>query len=91
MTFVIALALGTVAGYLIRCWRPARRVVRWAQRQEVGTAAWWPAQPVLAVAVIVMYVVHPRRSVSNARSWQQEPRVDAPQLDPEWAARRRSS
>lgn len=88
---MIALAIGTVAGYLIRCWRPARRVVRWAQGQEAGTTAWWPAQPVLAAAVTVLFVVHPRRSVRNVRSWRQEQRVETPRRDPEWVAKRRAS
>jgi hypothetical protein len=91
MTLVIALAVGTVIGYLIRCWRPARRAVQWARHQEAGTAAWWPAQPVLAAAVTVLFVAHPRRSVRNARSWHQEQRAEAPRLDPEWAAKRSAS
>ncbi|MEW1760390.1 hypothetical protein AB0393_28250 [Streptomyces cyaneofuscatus] len=88
MTLVIALVIGLVAGYLVRCWRPARQLVRWAQRQETGTARWWPAQPVLAVALAVRFATHPRRSVRNVRSWRQESRVEAPRRDPEWAARR---
>ncbi|MFG2210567.1 hypothetical protein [Streptomyces sp. NPDC048638] len=88
MNLVLVLAVGMVLGYLIRCGRPARRLVQWAQLQETGTAAWWPAQPVLAIAVVARFAAHPRRSVRNVRSWQQEPRVQAPRRDPDWAARR---
>lgn len=88
MTLVIALAAGSVLGYLIRCWRPARRAAHWAQRQEMGTAAWWAAQPVLALALAVRLVSHPRQSVRNIRSWQEEQRGEPPRHDPGWAARR---
>ncbi|TLQ39270.1 hypothetical protein [Streptomyces marianii] len=90
MSFVLALVLGMTFGYVLRCWRPARRAVRWAQRQESGTARWWMSQPVLALAVAALYVRHPRRSWRNALSWQEDHRAQVPQFDPDWAAKRSS-
>jgi hypothetical protein len=83
--------VGIGLGYLLRCWRPARRALAWAQGQRAGSTSWWLAQPVLAVAVVTLFVRRPLQSRRNVRSWAEDQRPAAPQFDPEWAARRRTS
>ncbi|MER6126573.1 hypothetical protein ABT173_28940 [Streptomyces sp. NPDC001795] len=90
MTQTLLFGAGIALGYLLRCWRPVGRAVSWARCQERGSAAWWLAQPVLAVAVVALFVGHPRRSRRNVRSWRVEPPLAAPRLDPEWLDKRRA-
>ncbi|MEV7157027.1 hypothetical protein AB0N77_20745 [Streptomyces misionensis] len=47
------------------------------------------AQAVLAVALVLTWALHPRRTQANARAWRRAPaRAAAPARDPRWAKRR---
>lgn len=96
-------AVFAVAGYWAGRIRPGRRLVDWAEDQASGPhgPAWWAAQGVGLVAVAGMFTVHPRRTTANLRSWRDarnqqhssamdipRRRTPAPQLDPDWAAKR---
>ncbi len=87
-TATLALVFGAAIGYLLRSWKPSRRVVHWAQHWQPGTPSWWLAQPVLAAAIAGLWIRHPKRSAANTRSWDMDQTVPPPQYDPEWAAER---
>lgn len=91
MTTVLAVAVVLAAGYWAGRIRPGQRLDEWADRQVGGPhgPAWWAAQIIMAVEIAYLSAAHPRRTRANVRaSRQAEPRVPAPALDPDWAARR---
>ncbi|MFI5814920.1 hypothetical protein ACIA7S_28675 [Streptomyces sp. NPDC051643] len=49
--------------------------MNWADTAITGgprTLQFWPAAPVILIAVAYLWVVHPRRSLANVRSWKAE-------------------
>jgi hypothetical protein len=69
------------------------RLVAWAfaaARLGWGDPRCWMAQPILAVAFAAAWVLHPRRTLANWRSWN-EPEQLAPPLrfNSEWIKERR--
>lgn len=96
--FLAAVAL-LAAGYVLGRWRPAPRILHWAEgRSERDHGpGWWLAQAVGVAALAWVWTVHPRRSAANRRSWREAQReriefrgqfVAAPERDPDWAAKR---
>lgn len=91
MTALAAAAIlaAAVAGYILGRWRPAPRLVDWAEDQQRGTVRFWLAQPVLAVVIATVSLLHPRRTRANVRSWREDQnRQSAPEYDPNWAEKR---
>ena len=84
---VVALAVGCALGR-------ARLdpIVDWAE--DWTTPGWkhwrfWPAAPVAVACLALVWLVHPRRTLANARSWRAGERLHpTPEFDPEWAAKR---
>lgn len=91
-TALIALAL--IVGFVLGRARPGR-IVDWVEDWTTpGWRTWrfWPAAPFAVVCLAVVWVVHPRRTRANVRSWRAGERLhSAPQIDPDWAAKRRSA
>jgi phosphate/sulfate permease len=92
-TVVAAAALALLAaGYVLGRWRPAPRLLDWAEDQQRGTIRYWLAQPILAVAIAAVYLLHPRRTAANVRSWREDQRRHpAPVRDPNWAEKRKKT
>ncbi|GAA3590782.1 hypothetical protein [Streptomyces osmaniensis] len=95
MLTVIAVttAVALPAGYLLRDQNAFPRLLSWAEdATSPGWRTWkfWPAAPVIIVALAWMWTVHPRRTLANVRSWRQPPPPRGPALtfDPDWAAKR---
>lgn len=87
LVIVAALAVGFALGRV-----RLDRIVDWAEDWTTpGWRTWrfWPAAPVVLAAVALVWVVHPRRTLANVRSWRAGERLHpVPQRDPEWAAKR---
>ena len=70
------------------------RIVNWAEDWTApGWHTWrfWLAVPFAAAALATVWIVHPRRTLANVRSWRAGERLHpAPQRDPNWEAKRRS-
>lgn len=94
MTGIAAAAIlaAVAAGYVLGRWRPAPRLLDWAEDQRRGTVRFWLAQPILAVAVAAVWVLHPRRTAANVRSWREGQRTPpVPAYDPNWAENRKET
>ncbi|MFJ2000291.1 hypothetical protein [Streptomyces chartreusis] len=69
-------------------------VISWAEEWTApGWRTWrcWPALPVAVACLVLVWVVHPRRTLANVRSWRAGERLHpAPVRDPEWAAKRQA-
>lgn len=79
MNTLLAVAL-LAAGYGLGRWRPAPRLLSWAEdaaHRSCRHPAWWAAQVVFAVALAWIWIVHPRRAAANRRSWRQDHTVPA--------------
>lgn len=87
LLIVAALAVGFALGRV-----RLDPIVSWAEDWTTpGWKRWrfWPAMPVAVTALALIWVVHPRRTLANVRSWRAGERLHpAPQRDPEWAAKR---
>ena len=86
------LALAALAvGYLLGRIRLGG-IVDWAEDWTTpGWRTWrfWPAAPVAVVCLALVWIVHPRRTLANVRSWRAGERLHTvPQYDPDWAASR---
>lgn len=92
-TIAAAAALALLAaGYALGRWRPAPRLLDWAEDQKRGTIRFWLAQTVLAVAIATVYLLHPRRTAANVRSWREDQRRHpTPVHDPNWAENRKKT
>ena len=90
----LAAAVALAVGYVLGRARLGIRIVNWAE--DAATPGWrtwrfWPAAPVVLAAIACVWIVHPRRSLANVRSWRRATGPDpVPQYDPEWAAKRRT-
>lgn len=89
----LLLAVACLAGYATGRLRPARRLASWAKDQvadrPVRSLRFWLGVPLLLLAVAAQWILHPRRSAENVRSWRGDlPPVSVPRLDPDWTARR---
>lgn len=92
-----AVALGLLAaGYALGAQEAGPRLLSWAE--DAVTPGWrtwkfWPAAPIILVALAWIWTVHPRRSLANVRAWRQPapPRGPALTFDPDWAAKRRAA
>jgi hypothetical protein len=80
-------------GYLVGRARPGPRLLGWAEDAAAPgwrTPRFWAAAPVILLALAWVWMVHPRRTLANRRSWRRSRGADpVPRYDPEWAARRR--
>lgn len=67
-------------------------LVDWAEDWTApGWRTWrfWPALPVAVVVLALAWVVRPRRTLDNVRSWRAGERPHpAPEFDSEWASKR---
>lgn len=67
-------------------------IVDWAEDWTTpGWRTWrfWAAAPVAVACLALVWVVHPRRTLANVRSWRPGEQLHStPQRDPEWAAKR---
>lgn len=89
---LLLLATAAALGYAAGRHRPGRRAVDWAQgtvtREPGCSPVFWVAVPVIVLALAAVWILHPRRTVENRRSWREEhPPAPTPQRDPEWARR----
>jgi len=68
------------------------RIVDWAEDWTTpGWRTWrfWPAAPVAVACLALVWIVHPRRTLANVRSWRAGERLHpAPEYHPEWTDRR---
>lgn len=92
----VALAAGLAAGYALGAREAVPRLLSWAE--DATTPGWrtwkfWPAAPIILIALAWMWTVHPRRTLANVRAWRQPPPPRGPALtfDPDWAAKRRAN
>lgn len=87
LPIVVSLAVGFTLGRV----RPDR-IVDWAEGWTTpGWKHWrfWPAAPVAVTCLTLVWVVHPRRTLANVRSWRAGERLHpAPVRDPDWATNR---
>lgn len=92
MSALLAAAVGLAAGYLLGRYRPAPRLLSWAEdATSPGWRTWkfWPAAPIVLTALAWVWTVHPRRTLANVRAWRQDQhREPAPQYDPTWKDKR---
>jgi len=95
--FLIAAAV--LAGYGIGRYQPGRRASDWAHWQTYRTnrprhdARWWAVWTVLSTENLGWIITHP---VQARHTWKHRndpppPRSPAPQIDPDWAAKRRAA
>jgi hypothetical protein len=67
-------------------------LVSWAEDwTSPGWRTWrfWPALPVAVAVLALVWIVHPRHTLANVRSWRAGERLHpAPEYDPAWAAKR---
>lgn len=100
MSPLTAAALGVLAGigvgYALGAREAGPRLLSWAE--DATTPGWrtwkfWPAAPIVIIALAWVWTVHPRRTLANVRSWRQPPPPRGPALtfDPDWAAKRRAA
>lgn len=79
-------------GYAVGRARPGPRLLNWAE--DAVVPGWrhpmfWPAVPVVLLALAWAWTVHPRRTLENVRSWRAEHHLEpAPVMDPNWKNRR---
>lgn len=94
---VTAFLLVWAAGYLTGRLRLEDHLVDWADDQlstrPGRSPRFWLAVPIALVAVAVLWLVHPRRTLANfrdnkARRRRHREPVPVPQYDPGWADRR---
>lgn len=90
---IAALLLAALAaGYTVGRLRPDPRLLSWAEDAAgPGWRTWkfWPAAPILLAALAWIWIVHPRRTLANVRSWREpERRVPALTFDPNWKTHR---
>jgi hypothetical protein len=88
-TLTAAVAVGYAAGRV----RPGQRLVRWAERQTQRPGLhpqFLLAVPVLVLALALMWIFHPRRTISNRHSWSAEDTLTTPvpTYNPRWADHR---
>ncbi|MEZ7005002.1 hypothetical protein [Streptomyces sp. AD55] len=87
---VLLLAVGVVLGRA----RPDH-ILSWAEDAVAPgwrTGKFWLGAPVVLVAVAAVWVLRPRRTLANTRSWRQDQRAHpTPRYDPAWASKRRDS
>lgn len=71
------------AGYAIGRHQLGDHLLAWAEdATKPGWRTWkfWPGAPIVIVALVWMWVVHPQRTLANVRSWRAEhPRTPAPE------------
>lgn len=95
-TIAVTAAVSLPAGYLLGRLQPARRVSDWANWQKYDSSMrrhstrWWAMYVVLSAENIGWLLTHPIR---GWHAWQHRndpppPRSPAPQIDPDWAAKR---
>ncbi|GAA0501167.1 hypothetical protein [Streptomyces olivaceiscleroticus] len=90
MTTTLAVAAALVAGYVLGRYQPSPRLLRWAEGQTRGTVRYWLAQPILAVAILVLLCTRPRTTIRNWKHRNDPPhREPALTFDPNWAENRR--
>ncbi|MGW5691523.1 hypothetical protein ACWEWX_11330 [Streptomyces asiaticus] len=94
-TAAAALALLT-AGYALGRLRPGERLPSWAEdAAKPGWCTWkfWPAVPIILIALAWVWALHPRRTLANVRSWREdaERRTPAPVYDPNWVEKRKGN
>jgi hypothetical protein len=67
-------------------------IVSWAEDWTApGWKRWrfWAAAPVAVACLALLWIVHPRRTLANVRSWRAGERLHpVPQCDPDWVAKR---
>jgi hypothetical protein len=99
MTIAAAVAVGSLAGYAVGRYQPARRASDWAHWNKYDqsihrhSARWWATWVVLSADNIGWLIAHPRK---GWKAWKRRndpppPRDPAPQIDPDWAAKRRAA
>lgn len=91
MADVLALLAMLAAGFTLGRVR-SDRIINWAEDWTApGWKHWrfWPAAPVAVACLTLIWVLHPRRTLANVRSWRAGERLGAtPVRDPGWAAKR---
>jgi len=95
-TVALGVLAGLGTGYALGSREAGPRLLSWAE--DAATPGWrtwrfWPAAPIIILALAWMWTVHPRRTLANVRSWRQPPPPRGPALtfDPNWAAKRRAT
>lgn len=87
----IAVTAALVLGYLVGRTRPGPRLLSWAEEATAPgwrTPRFWLGAPVAVAALAWVWLVHPRRTLSNVRSWRAGERLHpAPVYDPAWTDR----
>jgi hypothetical protein len=90
----ILITIGLAAGFALGRAR-LDPLVSWAEDWTApGWRHWrfWPALPVAVAALALVWIVHPRRTLANVRSWRAGERLHpVPEYDPQWAAKRTGS
>lgn len=81
VAIVAVVAFG--AGYLAARRRPLVALLGWAEDQTRDRPVrFWAAQPILAVALVAVFVTRPRRTLANIRAARaREAPVRAPAFD----------
>ncbi|MER8002968.1 hypothetical protein [Streptomyces sp. NPDC095613] len=89
-----AVILGLGAGFALGRAR-LDGVVDWSEDWTApGWRTWrfWLAAPVGLACLALVWIVRPRRTLANVRSWRAGERLHpAPEYDPQWAQRRPAS
>jgi hypothetical protein len=87
----VYVAASLAAGFALGRVRP-HHIVDWAEDWTApGWKHWrfWPAAPVAIACLAAVWIVHPRRTLANVRSWRAGERLHpTPEYQPEWVDRR---
>ncbi|MFG2404214.1 hypothetical protein ACGFR8_07720 [Streptomyces brevispora] len=87
---LVALAAASVVGYSAGRARPGQWLLDWARDETAirhsSSPVFWAAALVVLVALTSRWIIHPRDSAANVRSWRANTPGPAPRYDPDWAA-----
>ena len=82
MTPALIAVSALAVGYILGRAPLGQRLLSWAEDATApGWRTWkfWPAAPVVIAAVAWLWIVHPRRSLANVRSWRDDHQEPAAQ------------
>ncbi|MFE0765419.1 hypothetical protein [Streptomyces smyrnaeus] len=78
---LLAAVLGVAVGYLAGRCSIGTRLLDWAEDQCTGPL-WRPrflaAVPILLVAIAAAWILHPKQTAANRRSWREQQALLAP-------------